>query len=161
MKEVIKEKILDYCKSQKNSFDLQDFIYTLIEDVDWIQVEDEDGEIEPLDLENCEITEITDDFMIMECGGDWQMPHIVKFTVEDDELTVEDLGEVDLEERVDEIDDKAFCAAFGFDYDEDTYKITNINNMLERLRNIKMRTIMIVFMIFMIFMFMYRSDALK
>ena len=129
MKKFLKEKIVDYCNSQNKSFDLSDFIYFLIEDVDWIQVEDEDGETEPLDLENLEITEITDDYMTMECGGDWQISHTVKFIVEDDELSVEDLGEVDLSDREDELefmDDKKFCAIFGFNFDDRTYKITNI-----------------------------------
>ena len=40
--------------------------------VNWPEVKDEDGDGEPLDLENWNIISLTDDKMVMCAGGDWQ-----------------------------------------------------------------------------------------
>lgn len=37
--------------------------------------EEEENFLEPLDTENCEFVDFTDDTLIISCGGNWQEPH--------------------------------------------------------------------------------------
>lgn len=47
-----------------------------------------DGEEESLDCENFEWISITDDEVVIACGGDWQEPLTLTIKVVDDKLTV-------------------------------------------------------------------------
>jgi hypothetical protein len=43
-----------------------------------------DGDMERLDMENWEVTELTDNHMRMKCGGDWQEPYEVRIILNTD-----------------------------------------------------------------------------
>jgi len=75
--------------------------YCLVNLPNWpmIKVEDpfEEGESfdESLDTENVEIVSFSDTTLEIVCGGDWQEPHRVLITFEDNELDVKVLGTVE------------------------------------------------------------------
>ena len=52
--------------------------------------EDEDEFDEPLDTENCEFVDFTEDTLIISCGGDWQEPQTVVIGFIDNEVQVID-----------------------------------------------------------------------
>ena len=52
--------------------------------------EDEDEFDEPLDTENCEFVDFTEDTLIISCGGDWQEPQTVVIGFVDNEIQVID-----------------------------------------------------------------------
>ena len=78
--------------------------YCLVNLPNWpmIKVEDpfEEGESfdESLDTENVEIVSFSDTTLEIVCGGDWQEPHRVLITFEDNELDVKVLGTVEDDE---------------------------------------------------------------
>jgi hypothetical protein len=61
------EKIKEECKDEYS------FPYDM-EVKNWPDI-DYEGEQEPLDMENWQVMEINDNYMTMQCGGDWQDPH--------------------------------------------------------------------------------------
>jgi hypothetical protein len=52
--------------------------------------EDEEEFDEPLDTENCEFVDFTEDTLIISCGGDWQEPQTVVLGFVDNEVQVID-----------------------------------------------------------------------
>jgi len=52
--------------------------------------DDEEDFDEPLDTENCEFVDFTDDTLIISCGGDWQEPQTVVIGFVDNEVQVID-----------------------------------------------------------------------
>jgi hypothetical protein len=91
---------------------------------DWVVIEDEDGEIEELELENFEILEITNEYFIFCGGGDWQEPHKVKMTYKENNVYyMEDLGE-DYKKG---LSPKEFCEKLGLKYDEKECMIIHDN----------------------------------
>lgn len=123
LKNLIKQSIVLYYNNQ-DSFSIADWFYDFIDNIDWIEIKDEDGENEQLDLENFEITEVEDDYMIIHCGCNWQSPHKVKFCEKNGKIIAIDLGEHVY--PTDGFNDTEFCEKFGLEYDEDTETITNI-----------------------------------
>lgn len=59
--------------------------------INWPDVEDDDGDKEPLDLENHEIIELNDKEMIISCGGDWQEPLTFTLVPDGDKLRATDI----------------------------------------------------------------------
>ncbi len=57
----------------------------------WPTVTDDDGDEEPLDLENYEIIKLNEKEMIMACGGDWQEPLTFTLVPDGDKLKVIDI----------------------------------------------------------------------
>ncbi len=57
-----------------------------------------DDEGEEQDLENWEIISITDDKMVMCCGGDWQDPMTFSIVLIDGKLTVTDIKKGEFED---------------------------------------------------------------
>jgi len=79
--------VKDYLKNLvENGIDFYDLPYEL-EVGNWPDVEDE-GDNEPLDMENFEWLSIDDDQMVVACGGDWQEPLTLTIKMVDGELTV-------------------------------------------------------------------------
>ena len=72
--------------------DFNDLQYEL-EVENWPEVNDENGDLEPLDLENFEWLSIEDEEMIVACGGDWQEPMTLTIKMIDGELIVTDKEE--------------------------------------------------------------------
>lgn len=60
--------------------------------VNWPQVpedpEDTHSPLEPLDMENFSWLSVTDDELVIACGGDWQEPFILTIKIVDGKLTV-------------------------------------------------------------------------
>lgn len=66
--------------------DVQEHITGILESTD-----DPDDLREPVDLENVELIELTDDYLVLSGGGDWQFPATIKIGVNDEgKLTVLD-----------------------------------------------------------------------
>jgi hypothetical protein len=59
----------------------------------WPSASDEDGEVEPADLENWEILEITENSVKVACGGDWQEPITFTLVADGDRLVAKDAHE--------------------------------------------------------------------
>lgn len=79
--------IKDYLRKLiEDGVDFWDLPYEL--DIEnWPDV-DCDGDQEPLDLENFEWLSITDDELVIACGGDWQEPLILTIKIVNSKLTV-------------------------------------------------------------------------
>lgn len=70
----------DIYKNALNDDALDDDTKSVITYSDWFD--------EPVDLENVELLEVTDDYLIINGGGDWQFPSRITIGVKDDKLTV-------------------------------------------------------------------------
>jgi len=71
--------------------------------------DDEEEFDEPLDTENCEFVDFTEDTLIISCGGDWQEPQTVVIGFIDGEIQVIDAAP---DEFLDGIDYTMFEALF-------------------------------------------------
>jgi len=65
-----------------------DVLYSLSGTKDWPDVADEDGVMESLDTENIECVSLTDDEVVIHCGGDWQPAERVVIKADDSGLYV-------------------------------------------------------------------------
>lgn len=70
--------------------------YMLQNITNWPQIsmkeffEDEEEFDEPLDTENCEFVDFTEDTLIISCGGDWQEPQTIVLGFVDNEIKIID-----------------------------------------------------------------------
>lgn len=78
-------------------FDGSYLVTYMLQDIpNWPQIsmkeffEDEEEFDEPLDTENCEFVDYTEDTLIISCGGDWQEPQTVVIGFIDGEIQVID-----------------------------------------------------------------------
>jgi hypothetical protein len=93
--------------------------------------EDEDEFDEPLDTENCEFVDFTEDTLIISCGGDWQEPQTVVIGFVDNEVQVIDAVQ---DEFLEGIDYSMFEALFWDLIDfipKDVKSIGQLNHELE------------------------------
>jgi hypothetical protein len=93
--------------------------------------EDEDEFDEPLDTENCEFVDFTEDTLIISCGGDWQEPQTVVIGFVDNEIQVIDAVP---DEFLEGIDYSMFEALFWDLIDfipKDVKSIGQLNHELE------------------------------
>lgn len=63
----------------------------------------QDGEKweEPVDTENCEFVDYTDDTLIIACGGDWQEPHTIIIKFEDNQVRVSESYQSEFHDGID------------------------------------------------------------
>lgn len=78
-------------------FDGRYFVTYMLQAIpNWPQInmkeffDDEEDFDEPLDTENCEFVDFTEDTLIISCGGDWQEPQTVVIGFVDNEVQVID-----------------------------------------------------------------------
>ena len=83
------------------------------------ETEDDDEEI---NFENNEITEIEEDYIVVDAGGDWQLPQTIKIYVKNGEWFVDVLkiGEYS-GKSTEDYDIKLLKLAFGDDFDTDEF----------------------------------------
>ena len=82
--------------------------------LDNIQTDD----TEPLDTENWEVLKLTDEELIMTCGGDWQKPMKLTIVLNDyDGLTVSSQEECKYDDWTDGISMTNLYTMFGLEYD--------------------------------------------
>lgn len=88
----------------QNMFEDDFFEPTLLIDMEgWVEiklVDEADGEIyyEPLDMENFEIKDYSEDTVTIICGGDWQPAHKVILKMINGVLTIRESSEIDEED---------------------------------------------------------------
>lgn len=97
-------------------FDGSHFVTYMLQDIpNWPQItmkeffDDEEEFDEPLDTENCEFVDYTEDTLIISCGGDWQEPQTVVIGLIDGQVQVIDAAPYEL---IDGIDYGMFEALF-------------------------------------------------
>lgn len=110
LKDILKRSVLKFYKSQ-NDFEFYDWFYDFLDDISWVQIENEDGKFEQLNIENLAITELNDYSLELYCYGNSQMPHKVEITIEDDEIIATDLGESDFPRK--SLNEIQFCEKLG------------------------------------------------
>ncbi len=115
----IKQFLADKVKKAYNSeYDFWDLPYEL--DLhrikNWPKIPYDD-DMEKLDLENFGWVEITNDKLVISCGGDWQDPHTVEIGLVDNKLVVTNSYQDDFNDGISE--DEFNMILFGtVDYDE-------------------------------------------
>lgn len=88
MKECLRDMLYDKDGDEVDAYNL--------DAKNWPNAKDEEGEdAGSLDMENYEFMELTDTRLVMECGGDWQLPMRVVIELVDGELTVTSATEVE------------------------------------------------------------------
>lgn len=106
-KEKIYELIID-SENQEINFENLTTIYNW-PDITFYDEDADSSTSEGLDTENSSITDITDDYIEVTCGGDWQDCHLVRIELLDGELSVtsceahEFLTGLDYEELIEEL----------------------------------------------------------
>ena len=97
-------------------FDGSQFVTYMLQNIpNWPQIsmkeffDDEEEFDEPLDTENCEFVDYTEDTLIISCGGDWQEPQTVVIGFIDGQIQVIDAAPYEL---IDGIDYGMFEALF-------------------------------------------------
>lgn len=82
LQEIVKKCINSDEENDIGEFTIYDNRYELIEELNlenWPKVDDGEGHMENIDLENFEIIDITDDKLTVFAGGDWQDP--IQFSI--------------------------------------------------------------------------------
>lgn len=86
-KEKIMNLIIDLT-SQEINYENLTTIYNWPEITFYDEEDEDNNNSEALDIENCSILSITDEYMEVIAGGDWQQPHIVRIEDINGELAV-------------------------------------------------------------------------
>lgn len=106
--------IKSFLRKAVEEFGFEDLIYEILGEYNvakWPQVtlppfeEGDEPELEPLDMENFEWLSITDDELVVACGGDWQEPLTLTIKLINGKLTV---VKTETNEWQDGMDEEAF-----------------------------------------------------
>lgn len=97
MKKFLAEKVRSIYKEGEGFWDIPNYLKIS----KWPKVM-YDGEMEDLDTENFSWMSITDDELVICCGGDWQDPMEVVIRLINDKLTVVDSYSSDFEDGLEE-----------------------------------------------------------
>ena len=62
--------------------------------------EEYDTYFEPVDTDNCEFVEFTDDTLVVSCGSDSQEPHVITISFIDNKIVVTDIETGDLKDGI-------------------------------------------------------------